>query len=800
MSATLPDAGALRRASTSSPSRNGTGTPPSPYRSMSTTPAASTTSVLVARRAAALATRQQGGNISPTRTPAAANGLVIRSSSQPRAAANDTLDNSSPDTSSCGRESVESVLESRLTLTLPGGPDYLTSLDGIDRDHIAEEDEPEPISLVSPSRLRSPTVESPYSPWRSSPLAAARPRPLQVSPTRSPLTRTARSAVTPLPRSPMDATSSLDGVLWQTTDDVPLPAPVELVSPTLLNSHEPTLPNSVRRRPVDPDLDFLFANTGARPRAPTADITALTSFIAAKDLSPIRTTQSPEPSPLDLSPNARASALSLSAPTRGELIDEVAHSAFSDVPLDEVEAAKASAVAAQERPPIPGVPLIDLNAWSEFMLAWAKAPPDVNTHVVACLGHLAAHLAAVLLAMGYLATYNTGCFAATSLLDTRYDAALAFFYMAFMATAVNTAFFVSAVLAIADARETGPSWHAALAAADVRWEPPLMKVVFADLLLLAALVSNWHPADRSLLLALLMVLCAWAAADTLISHLLAAVFGAGPPKLDDTRVYHMSRTVATLTLAATFLAPLAMLTDRTPPMTVTSSITSAHLVALCIPPPPSSATLDPTTNPNFCNPSACTNPVGPLPPTTAYAVAPRRTVTLPPSFMCGIPRAIPLATTVDGETVLMTRAWPIAYDPLRAAPCGSTSTNVTDWSVRGPGTPRAAPGPEDRALDDLGGARVARISGPRTCTRRWIVPPVVLRVMGVLSDAEWDVPYQHYVAVVEARVADRVGRVPVACAFGVSGIEEMERRRMAGVRERLLSVGAWARAVQVGRR
>ncbi|KAJ3362932.1 hypothetical protein GGF32_005072 [Allomyces javanicus] len=550
----------------------------------------------------------------------------------------------------------------------------------------------------------------------------------------------------------MDVTSSLDGdVLWQTTDDVPLPTPLDLVSPTLLNSHEPTLPNSVRRRPDDPDLDFLFANTTARPRAPTADITALTSFAAAKDLSPIRTTQSPEPSPLDLSPNARASALSLSAPTRDELVDEVAHTAFSDVPLDDVGAAKGAAVTVQDKPPIPGVPLVDSGVWSEFALAWAKAPPNVNHRVVARLGHLAAHLAAVILTMGYLATYNTGCFAATLRVDTRHDAALILFYVAFAATAVNTAFFVTAVLAIADAREMEPSWHAALVDADARREPPLTKVVFADLLLLATLIANWHPADRSVLLALLMVCCAWAAADALISRLHIAMND--PPKLPVMRANHTARTLATLALAATFLAPLALLTDPTPPTSVTSTITSAHLFALCIPPPPSSATLDPTTNPIFCNPSACTNPVGPLPPTTAYAVATQRAATFPPSFTCGIPRAIPLATTADGETVVMTRAWPIAYDPLRAAPCGSISTNATDWGVRGPGTPRAAPGPKDRVFDDLG---------------------VVLRTMGVLSDAEWDVPYQHYVAVVEARVVDRVGRTPAPLAKHLN--EELKQR------------------------
>ncbi|KNE67161.1 hypothetical protein AMAG_12231 [Allomyces macrogynus ATCC 38327] len=768
MSATPPDAGAsprAPRAPTASPARNGTGTPPLPYRSTSTTPAASTTSIIVARRAVALANRQQGGIISPTRSPAAASGLTVRTTSQPRVVANDSFNNSSPTTPSCGRESFESVLESRLTLTLPGGADYLTSLDGIDRGRITEEDEPEPISLVSPTRLRSPTAESPYSPWRSSPLAAARPRPLQASPTRSPLARAARPPATALPRSSTDVTSSLDGdVLRQTTDDVPLPTPADLVSPTLLNSHEPTLPNSVRRRPDDPDLDFLFAGTAARPRAPTADITALTSFVAAKDLSPIRTTQSPEPSPLDLSPNARASALSLCAPTRDELVDEVAHSAFSDVPLDEVEAAKAAVVSDQEKPPISGLPLVDLGIWSEFALAWAKAPPDVNARVVSLFGHLAAHLAAVLLTMGYLATYNIGCFAATSRVDTRYDAALFLFYIAFAATAVNTAFLVAAVMAIADARETEPSWHSALAAADARREPPLTKAVFADLLLLAILIANWHPGDRSVLLALLMVLGAWAAAEAIISRL--CIGTTDPPKLSVTRVNQTARTFATLALAATLLVPLALLMDPTPPTTVASTITSAHLVALCIPPPPYSATLDPTTNPTFCNPSACTNPVGPLPPTTAYAVATKRAVTLPSSFMCGVPRAIPHATTADGETMVMTRAWPIAYDPLRAAPCGvSTATNATDWGVRGPSTLRAAPDPEDRAVEDLGGARVARILGPRTCTRRWIVPPVVLRTMGVLSDMEWDVPYQHYVAVVEVRAVDRVGRAPVTWRY-----------------------------------
>ncbi|KAJ3371429.1 hypothetical protein GGF31_003354 [Allomyces arbusculus] len=720
MSATLPDAGAsprAPRAPAASPARNGTATPPSPYRSTPITPAASTTSIIVARRAAALANRQQGGITSPTRSPAAASGLTVRATSQPRVVANDSFNNSSPTTSSCGRESFESVLESRLTLTLPGGADYLTSLDGIDRDRIAEEEEPEPISLVSPTRLRSPTAESPYSPWRSSPLAAARPRPLQASPTRSPLARIARSPVAALPRSPTDVTSSLDGdVLWQTSDDVPLPTPVDLVSPTLLNSHEPTLPNNVRRRPDDPDLDFLFASTAARPRAPTADITALTSFAAAKDLSPIRTMQSPEPSPLDLSPNARASALSLSAPTKDELVDEVAHTAFSDVPLDEVETAKDAAVAVQDKPLVPSLPLVDSDAWSELALAWAKASPDVNARVAAHFGHLAAHFAAVLLAMGYLATYNTGCFSATSRVDKRYDSVLGLFYSAFAATFVNTVFFVTAVMAIADARETESSWHAALVAAEARREPLLIKVVFADLLLLATLIANWHPADRSVLLALLMVLCAWAAAEAIISRLHIAM--SDPPKLPVTLSYDTARTLGALTLAATFLAPLALLTDPTPPTTVTSPITSAHLVALCTPPPPSSATLDPTTNPNFCNPSACTNPVGPLSPTTAYAVATQRTITLPPSFICGVPRIIPLATTADSETVIMTRAWPIAYDSLRATPCGSVSTNVTDWGVRGPGTPRAVPGPEDRAVDDLGGARVARVSGPRTCMRR----------------------------------------------------------------------------------
>ncbi|ORZ30752.1 hypothetical protein BCR44DRAFT_398500 [Catenaria anguillulae PL171] len=188
-------------------------------------------------------------------------------------------------------------------------------------------------------------------------------------------------------------------LLWQASTDVGLhvqPA-TAAVPANVLTSDEPTLPNLGKKRPIDPDMDFLFETTPGEQDARQIDLpepTPMTGAPSPFSLSspvPVNTSSVPLPmaSPRSLSGSSPRSPVGIggvgtrSSPTPlvpmmavkspssfirspvgqsplRELKQEVASTEFSDVPLGETESV-GTAAKLSSPPPVVTRPIRDAN-------------------------------------------------------------------------------------------------------------------------------------------------------------------------------------------------------------------------------------------------------------------------------------------------------------------------------------------------------------------------------------------------------------------------------------------------------
>ncbi|KAL7746560.1 hypothetical protein RI367_008087 [Sorochytrium milnesiophthora] len=473
----------------------------------------------------------------------------------------------------------------------------------------------------------------------------------------------------PVSATPVSQISSNGGVIWQTSADFPEPVPMSAtaVDRSLFVSTEPTLPNDVKRKPHDPDMNYLYQRSSNDAIPQPLRIDTRRPRAAELSTSPPRATKA--------APQALLAKTELQA-----LSDELVRSRFSDVPLrlstaqakvapvapesisssNKTTTVAANSDADQKAPPstktapaLPRAPPGDVH--QAFIRDWLNLPPWPRWHVFLWIVYWVSEVLDLLLSSIYLVTYDVGCYALVTPFEGGLQYSYTLFYVALSATAIGYGLFAwKAHLLRATLVNSKNMWlNTILAHSELEWGSlsdnhvnqfkviELTKLLFKDSVMMFVVTANLGPYDANLMTMTKLLLSAHYLARYgthmfLILSLRLCCACCIKTDFHRTKTFLASKYLLTVCAFAMWMTPAVMmlvypgmlkhihLTDSQP--------STATLYIMCVPPPPGATT---TTFP-YCDPSVCKHRLGQFASYPSYLIPSSAMTTFSNATICAM--------------------------------------------------------------------------------------------------------------------------------------------------------------------